>query len=108
MKNLRKAIANFLNLFFTRYKIQYSYDLPEHVKNKRIYIIGDLKEPWLLMFKCPCGCKNTIQLNLLKEASPQWRFSLLSRKRITISPSISRTTGCRSHFFVINSKTKWI
>ncbi len=108
MKKIKKIIAYILRFFDSRYRIKYYADLPEQIKKKEVYIIGNLKEPWLLMFECPCGCKKIIQLNLLKEASPQWTFSITRKNRMTISPSISGTTGCQSHFFLINNKIKWV
>lgn len=89
------------------YKFLYVFDLPENVRDKTIYIVGDKGCPWLIAFKCPCGCQTLIQLNLLKEATPCWSFKVKKRE-IDISPSILRTQGCESHFVVHKNKVYWV
>ncbi|MCW3110416.1 MAG: hypothetical protein JWQ09_4922 [Segetibacter sp.] len=82
-------------------------DVPDAALEKRIYIVGEPNYPWLATFKCPCGCKKTIQLNLLEGASPQWSYTIKKRK-ITIKPSVWRTGGCKSHFFIRDGKIRWV
>ncbi|MGZ3720724.1 MAG: DUF6527 family protein [Bdellovibrionota bacterium] len=49
---------------------------------------------------CPCGCQEVIQLSLLEDDSPRWAFSVTSKGRISVTPSVWRVRGCKSHFFV--------
>jgi len=107
MKTIKNIIAKFVGLFKPVFKYKYEDDFPESIKESVIYIIGDKESPWLIAFKCPCGCSQTIQLNLLKDADPNWKFKLTIQKKINISPSVWRTTGCKSHFFIRNSKVDW-
>lgn len=51
-------------------------------------------------FKCPCGCNATISLNLA-EGKPQWKVIGNS-----ITPSINRIVGCRTHFSITNGLIK--
>jgi len=104
----RKIIIKFEKWFQTDYNFISVDELPENVNDKTIYIIGDLSQPWLLAFNCPCGCHNVIQLNLLKEADPCWKYKVTKKKKINISPSVWRTTGCKSHFIVRKSKIVWV
>lgn len=46
--------------------------------------------------KCPCGCQDIISLPL-NEGKPMWKINGNS-----ITPSINRTVGCRSHFTITN------
>ena len=108
MNWLRKIITRFNKWFQRGHKLIYSDELPEKINKKTIYIIGNSKEPWLIAFNCPCGCQNLIQLNLLKDASPCWKFKVIKNNKINVFPSIWRTTGCRSHFFVRKSKINWV
>lgn len=89
---------------------QYGYmiidDLPETPLDDIIYIIGENDNYWMLGFKCPCGCNELIQLNLLEEASPSWNY-FLTDNIISIRPSIWRNTGCKSHFFIHKGNVKW-
>ena len=108
MNGIRKIIAKFAEWLTPEYNFIFEEDFPDSIKENFIYIIGDKKSPWLLAFKCPCGCGQTIQLNLLKEADPCWKYKITNRKKINIFPSIWRTKGCKSHFVVRNSKTEWV
>ena len=85
---------------------QFSSDIPEVIEEEVIYIIGEKKFYWMALFYCPCGCKEVIKLNLLKEASPQWQF-FIKWGRITFHPSIWRKVGCKSHFHVKKGNIKW-
>jgi hypothetical protein len=104
MKIIRK-LAEWLT---PKYKFKFCEDIPEVVVDKMIYIVGEKKNPWVIVFKCPCGCNQNIQLNLLKEANPCWSFRVTTKKEINIRPSVWRTTGCKSHFVVRNSKIDWV
>lgn len=109
MKNwFLKIISKLTKKFEKEYKLFYVEDFPENVKNKAIYIVGSEKYPWLIVFNCPCGCNNLIQLNLLKDAIPCWRFQISKTKKVTIFPSIWRKKDCKSHFFIRKSKIDWI
>ncbi len=108
MNRIRKIITKFVEWIHSEYKFKFEEDFPDSIKENVIYIVGAKKSPWLLAFKCPCGCAQTIQLNLLKEADPCWKYKITARKKINISPSVWRTTGCKSHFVIRNSKTEWV
>lgn len=92
-------------------KIKYGHvvveELPTLIKQGIIYVEGRKSKYWIVAFKCPCGCMDTIYLNLLKEAEPCWRVKIHWLFGITIFPSINRITGCRSHFIVENGKVYW-
>jgi hypothetical protein len=105
---LQKIVSILVKWLQPKHKTAFEEDLPEVLANKTIYLIGETTNPWLVAFKCPCGCNNVIQLNLLKDADPRWRLHITSKKKINISPSIWRTNGCKSHFFVRNSKIEWV
>lgn len=89
------------------YKTLFIEDLPQNIKTKAIYIVGTKQYPWQAALKCPCGCGALIQLNLLSESRPCWKFKVNTIKKITISPSIWREIGCKSHFFIHSGKIKW-
>lgn len=54
---------------------------------------------WLLL-QCPCGCGETIPVNLDYRAGKAWRLYRKRKTGLTIFPSIWRDTGCQSHFIV--------
>lgn len=77
------------------------------LKSCTIYIEsrGD-KDRWFNML-CPCGCGDVISVNLMKSILPNWSVTYNKDRTVTLFPSIDKTTGCRSHFFVRNSIVIW-
>jgi Family of unknown function (DUF6527) len=63
--------------------------------------------PWLAALACPCGCGEVIHLSLLKRDSPRWSFHEEDDGTITLSPSVWRSRGCKSHFFLRRSTITW-
>lgn len=105
MKEIFRKLAGW---FSPKYRYLFYEDFPDNVQDKVIYIVGEEITPWVLVFKCPCGCSQIIQLNLLKEANPRWGFQISKKDEISIRPSVWRTTGCKSHFVVRNGKIDWV
>lgn len=87
-------------------KVRYSKDVPEDISNHYIYIIGENNFYWMAGLICPCGCGVFIQLNLLKEANPCWKFKI-TKDLISVYPSVRRTRGCKSHFYINKGKIIW-
>jgi hypothetical protein len=92
-------------------RIEYSFeiidDFPESIRENMIYIVGEKDHEWLAVLKCPCGCGDTVQLNLLKDAKPFWEIIRHKNGLISISPSINRIVNCKSHFSIIKEKVWW-
>lgn len=82
-------------------------EIPDRLNERRIYLIGDDSEPWSAALLCPCRCGAVIQLSLLSSDSPTWRLSIDDVGLPTLSPSIWRTTGCRSHFYLRSGLIVW-
>lgn len=90
------------------YRIEYVEDVPELIRDKIILIVQDGNDPELLVFKCPCGCDLGVSLNLLEDARPKWNFNFNDDGTMDVYPSIWRTVGCKSHFWLKASKIKWV
>lgn len=88
-------------------KVAFVADLPDEFANGALYIAGENGCYWCAGMRCPCGCGAAIHLSLVKDDDPTWRFSLDQRKRPSLSPSVWRTTGCRSHFFLRRGAIIW-
>ena len=96
-------------LFHKKYRIEIVQDIVEYYPKNRIFLIKDFgQKAWLIQFKCPCGCDSIINLNLLQDARPCWRYYIDKKSRITVRPSVHRIIGCKSHFNIINGKVIWI
>lgn len=66
--------------------------LPDELEKNVVYNCHSERRIDLI---CHCGCGATITLNTLTDTSPKWRVD-----NNTISPSINRRVGCKSHFSI--------
>jgi len=81
-------------------------ELPEKLKRQYLYLIG-AQIPWSAALICPCGCGEVIHISLLSDDSPCWKLRLSAEKLPTLSPSVWRKQGCRSHFFLREGNIVW-
>lgn len=83
--------------------IQYSFiNVDESVIQLMDGFVYVCNKEKVAQLKCPCGCNDIIYLNLIPDENPQRtepRWKIVGN---TITPSINRTIGCRSHFQIIN------
>lgn len=82
-------------------------DEPEHLAASILYVIGSREHPWKSILVCPCGCQGVIELNLSPPGPPLQRITALQGKRVTLRPSVWRTTGCRSHLWKRSGEIQW-
>ncbi|MGC9948815.1 MAG: DUF6527 family protein [Bryobacteraceae bacterium] len=71
-----------------------------------MYVLGGT-HPWSAVLLCPCGCDDRIHLSLLRDDSPRWSLRVDNGKLPSLSPSVWRTKGCRSHFFLRQGRIDW-
>lgn len=77
----------------------------------RLKSVGDLAlverdMPRMLMLNCPCGCGDTLVINLDRRAGPAWRI-YRRRGKISLFPSYWRDSACESHFVLWNNHVYW-
>ena len=82
-------------------------DLPDVLAPKRLYLVGEDTGPWSAALLCPCGCEATIQLSLILDDKPSWRAVRHFSGSVSLQPSVWRTRGCRSHFFLRRGRIVW-
>lgn len=82
-------------------------DLPEILEKRRLYVVEESGYQESAALLCPCGCGQVLYLNLLEEERPCWRVRSSARAWTTVSPSIWRKTGCKSHFWLREGKIYW-
>lgn len=63
------------------------------------------KHKWLLM-TCPCGCGETLALNLMRSHTPRWRVEARSEALFSVFPSID-ALSCGAHFWIRDGKVIW-
>ena len=106
MNKLISALRRILKRKHNRYRIRKVQILPEKLHSKTVYLQTHLDVPWQAAMECPCGCKEIVHLNLIPTFRPNWRYRM-DKARITLIPSVRRTTGCKSHYFLRQGKIEW-
>lgn len=89
-----------------RWRIMTSADEPATLLPNVLYLVGE-EEKWAAVFLCPCGCQKPVWLNLLRGHRPRWSISVTTKGVPTVSPSVNRQVGCRSHFFLRSGRIVW-
>jgi len=108
MKLVKQLWGYIQHLLFGRYISVIVEDVPGILKSKVLYLVSDEGDEWLAVLLCPCGCSEKIHLNLLAESRPCWRVNMGESNVPTVAPSIWRTSGCRSHFFLRQGRIVWM
>ncbi len=83
-------------------------DLPQKLKKQAIYIVHENGYFEHASMICPCGCGETLHMNLIPDEHPYWKFIQHSDDTISLHPSVWRMKGCRSHFFFRHCKILWV
>lgn len=83
-------------------------DVPDNLKKHRVYLVREDGQLWQVAMLCPCGCSAVIQLCVLPDSRPNWSVTLHADRTVTLCPSVWRTTGCRSHFFLRCGRIDWV
>ncbi|WBH17724.1 DUF6527 family protein [Sphingomonas radiodurans] len=81
--------------------------LPATLPSRDLVVVRDDGEDWSVGMRCPCGCGDTIELVLVAEAKPRWSLAFDRHGRPSLSPSVWRRAGCRSHFWVRGGRVEW-
>jgi hypothetical protein len=108
LQKARRAIRRVTSQWLYRDRIRSVAvdELPEILAPQRLYLIGNGR-PWSAAMLCPCGCGEAIQLSLLRDDSPSWTFNPDRDGLPGLAPSVWRTKGCRSHFFLRHGLIEW-
>ncbi len=81
--------------------------LPTTLRAKTVYIVGVRGNEWLAVMLCPCGCRERLFLNLLKDEFPYWSWHADITNAVTLGPSVWRKVGCKSHFLLRKGQIQW-
>jgi hypothetical protein len=82
-------------------------ELPDRLELGIVYVVGEGGYLWFVAMICPCGCGETLHMNLMSHSRPRWEVIKHNDGSVTLDPSISRLTGCRSHFFLRRCQIVW-
>ncbi|WP_236819161.1 DUF6527 family protein [Alicyclobacillus ferrooxydans] len=56
---------------------------------------------------CPCGCGEVLHMSLHPDGRPRWELTRHPDGTVSLSPSVWRKVGCRSHFFLERGRVRW-
>lgn len=107
---IRKWLAEWLRLHRhepVRFRTELALRTPHPIQPDVVYQVGDHECVWAALLRCPCGCGDVIQLSLVRDARPSWRVQMHKDGKVSLMPSVWRTTGCKSHFIVYRSRLIW-
>lgn len=90
------------------YELSVVNDLQDTYEYGKLYLIGHRNRFWKCAFHCPCGCGELLELLLLKEVSPHWSIEFSDESHVNIYPSIWKSKGCKSHFFIRSNRIIWV
>ena len=85
----------------------WGHEVPDDVRRGTLYIAGEHGHLWCAVMQCPCECGALIWLSLTPDGRPRWKIIRHSSRTVSVMPSIRRTLGCRSHFFVRRGRVVW-
>lgn len=81
--------------------------LPRNLKRRTLYIVEEDGYEEQAAMKCPCGCGQTLQMNLLTDERPCWRVTRHPNGTVTLHPSVWRQKDCGSHFWFRKGRVEW-
>jgi len=90
------------------YGYEFTDDVPNVVEPGIIYLIQNQGYCWQSVMSCPCGCKSDLFMNHVEDFKPNWTHQISEKNLITLYPSVDRTVGCKSHFWVTDGKIIWV
>lgn len=73
---------------------------PDILQPNMVYVVGQGRHLWSAEFLCPCSCGAVVRLSLHKDGHPRWTLCQHRDGRVSLSPSVWRKVGCKSHFFI--------
>ena len=110
MSRIARLLAWFWSLLpwpDRRWKAVHVADLPEKLRPRKVYLVGETGHVWQAAMLCPCGCGVAIQLCVLPASSPSWAWRIHDDGCVSLHPSVNRHVGCGSHFFLRLGRISW-
>lgn len=90
-----------------RIKIAATEQEPAKPKPYRLYVASSSKGPTFGYLLCPCGCGELLHLRFLPDRKPRWDIHVEQGGLVSLTPSVWRQVGCRSHFVLTQGKVYW-
>ncbi len=82
-------------------------ELPDQLAKNTLYIAGESGYLWFVAMLCPCSCGQTLYMNLQEKSRPRWTLIDHGNGLVSLSPSVWRQVGCKSHFYLRQGTVVW-
>lgn len=105
-KQLNKLYRLWYQFRFRKLSVHIVNDIPDQTIPGILFLVGEDEDYWAASMRCPCGCNESITLNLIGQ-HPVWQAIEGQSGKITLHPSIHRQTGCRSHYWIRDEIVIW-
>lgn len=90
-----------------RIKVDFVDQEPITLKPRRLYVSSTPNGPTFGYLLCPCGCGETLHLRFLPKRRPRWDIEIEADGAVSLTPSVWRQVGCRSHFVLKRGQIRW-
>ena len=112
MKRFRRFVGRFFawaeQWFVPPYRTMVvEASLPTRPRRRTVYIVREDGFDEQVALLCPCGCGQVLHMNLLLDERPRWCVDQNVDGTATLHPSVRRTKGCGSHFWLRNGRIRW-
>ena len=92
---------------YAKREVQFGREVPDPIPPGEIFVFVENGVVQSVDFLCPCGCGVSCYTPVVVEGQPkhsrQWIYSEKDGK-VTLSPSIKFTGGCKSHFNITEGR----
>jgi len=75
-------------------------------EDQLLAVVHKGKVLWTL-FRCPCGCDDVVSLPMQPPKQPRWRIDSSPGSPPSLYPSVWRSKGCFSHFYITDGRVIW-
>jgi hypothetical protein len=76
------------------------------IRDRVFYVVRHAGRNYWVLFRCPCGCGEVVNLSLQRQHRPHWTLEL-KEGGATLYPSVWNADRCLAHYFVRRSGISW-
>ncbi len=78
----------------------------QELKSGVLVLVMPGDRPKSIKFLCPCGCGETVSVNLMPATGKAWRITYERDGGLSLWPSVWLDIGCCSHFILRRNKAR--
>jgi hypothetical protein len=105
---VRQLLARLLREPIPAWTASIGTEVPDKLRSETVYVIGEDGVNWSIAMLCPCNCGATLEMSLHPDGRPRWKIRQHVDGTVSLSPSVWRRVGCKSHFFLKRGAIHWV